>query len=141
VPDARHCAQEPRQHAAAPTADRELATHSERIAGQWPTSGYRRVTAHLRREGAGAVNGKRVRRLMSELGLAGRPAQRRCRTTSSDHPSPRSPNLVADLASKEPDAVWVADSTYGRLQRDFVSLAVLMDVYWMSTPAAFAAGS
>jgi putative transposase len=121
-----------RPHAAAPTADRELETHIERIAGQWPTYGYRRVTAQLRREGAGAVNGKRVRRLMGELGLAGRPAQRRCRTTDSDHPFPRYPNLVADLAIKEPDAVWVADITYVRLQRDFVYLAVLMDVYTRS---------
>lgn len=29
----------------------------------------------------------------------------------------------------QPNAVWVADITYVRLQRDFVYLAVLMDVY------------
>ncbi len=104
-------------------------THIERIAGQWPTYGYRRVTAQLRREGAGAVNGKRVRRLMRDLGLAGHAPQRRCRTTNSDHPYPRYPNLVADLRITQPDAVWVADITYVRLQRDFVYLAVLMDVY------------
>jgi transposase InsO family protein len=118
-----------RQHPVAHAADRELRTHIERIAGQWPTYGYRRVTAQLRREDVSAVNGKRVRRLMGELGLAGRPAQRRCRTTTSDHPYPRYPNLVADLASARPDAVWVADITYVRLQREFVYLAVLMDVY------------
>lgn len=118
-----------RQHAAAPAGDRELQAHIERIAGQWPTYGYRRVTAQLRREGVEAVNGKRVRRVMHDLGLAGHAPQRRCRTTNSDHPYPRYPNLVADLAITQPDAVWVADITYVRLQREFVYLAVLMDVY------------
>lgn len=106
-----------------------LREHIEQIAGAWPTYGYRRVTAQLRREGVDAVNGKRVRRLMGELGLAGHAPPRRCRTTTSDHPYPRYPNLVANLAIKEPDAVWVADITYVRLQREFVYLAVLMDVY------------
>ena len=118
-----------RQRARPAAADRELETHIERIAGQWPTYGYRRVTAQLRREGAGAVNGKRVRRLMATLGLAGHVPQRRCRTTNSEHPYPRYPNLVAGLAVTQPDTVWVADITSVRLQRDFVYLAVLMDVY------------
>lgn len=110
-------------------AEATLRAHIERISGAWPTYGYRRVTAQLRREGAGAVNGKRVRRLMGELGLVGQAPQRRCRTTNSDHPYPRYPNLVADLAITAPDAVWVADITYVRLRQDFVYLAVLMDVY------------
>ena len=121
-----------RQHAEVSQADVDLRTQIERIAGQWPTYGYRRMTAQLRREGVGAINGKRVRRLMGELGLAGHAPVRRCRTTNSDHPYPRYPNLVADLAITEPDAVWVADITYVRLQRDFVYLAVLMDVYTRS---------
>ena len=105
--------------------------HIERIAGQWPTDGYRRVTAQLRRErgeGDVAVNGKRVRRLIHDLGLAGHAPTRRCRTTNSDQPYPRNPNLVAGLVVAQPDAVWVADSTYVRLQCDFVYFAVLMDV-------------
>jgi transposase InsO family protein len=118
-----------RQHAGGSSAAGELHAHIERIAGQWPTYGYRRVTAQLRREGAGAINGKRVRRLMGELGLTGHAPQRRCRTTNSDHPYPRYLNLVADLVITQPDAVWVADITYVRLQHDFVYLAVLMDVY------------
>jgi transposase InsO family protein len=106
--------------------------HIERIAGQWPTYGYRRVTAQLRREreaGAEPVNGKRVRRFLHELGLTAQAPRRRCRTTNSEHPYPRYPNLVADLVVAQPDAVWVADITYVRLQHDFVYLAVLMDVY------------
>jgi putative transposase len=108
--------------------EQRVRAHIERIAGQWPTYGYRRVTAQWRREGGRAVNGKRVRRLMHALGVAGHAPTPRCRTTNSDHPSPRAPNLVAGLAITHPDAVWVADLTYVRLQRDFVSLAVRMDV-------------
>lgn len=87
------------------------------------------MTAQLRREGAVDVNSKRVRRLMHELGLAGHAPTRRCRTTNSDHPYSRYPNLVAGCTATSPDALWVADITYVRLQRDFVYLAVLMDVY------------
>ena len=118
-----------RQHTTESPGDTDLRAQVERIAGQWPTYGYRRVTAQLRRDGAEAVNSKRVRRRMRELGLVGHPPQRRCRTTNSDHLYPRYPNLVAGLAITQPDAVWVADITYVRLQREFVYLAVLMDVY------------
>ncbi len=122
-----------------PTAEeQEARAHIERIAGAWPTYGYRRVSAQLRREGI-CMNGKRVRRLMRELGLAGHASQPRCRTTNSDHPYPRYPNLVAELAITQPDAVWVADITYVRLQREFVYS--IWRCSWMSTPAPFAAGS
>jgi putative transposase len=103
-----------RAAAATRAADIELQAHIERIAGQWPTYGYRRVAAQLRRErdeGADAVNGKRVRRRMSELGLVGHAPTRRCRTTNSDQPYARYPHLVADLVATQPDAVWVADIT------------------------------
>jgi putative transposase len=108
--------------------EQRVRAHIVHLAGRWPTYGYRRISAQLRREGT-VVNGKRVRRLMSEVGLAGHAPKRRCRTTDSDHPYPRYPNLVAGLLVTQPDAVWVADITYVRLQRDFVYLAVLMDVY------------
>lgn len=110
------------------TTEQALRDHIEQIAAQWPTYGYRRVTAQLRREGA-RVNSKRVRRLMTAAGLAGQAPKRRCRTTNSTHPYPRYPNLVAELASTQPDQVWVADITYVRLRTEFVYLAVLMDVY------------
>ncbi len=100
----------------------------ERVAGAWPTYGYRRVTAMLRRDGW-SVNAKRVRRVMRELGLAAEPPPRRVRTTDSSHPFPRYPNLVTDLAVTRPDHVWVADITYVRVRSEFVYLAVLMDVF------------
>jgi putative transposase len=100
----------------------------EKLCLAWPTYGYRRVTAMLRRDGW-PVNAKRVRRVMHELGLAAEPVKRRVRTTDSDHGFPRYPNLVADLAVVRPDQVWVADITYVRVRVEFVYLAAVMDVF------------
>jgi putative transposase len=101
------------------------------LAGEWPTYGYRRLTAMMHRLGW-RVNGKRVRRWMEELGIDGAPPTRKKRTTNSDHPFPRYANLVKELEITGPDQVWVADITYIRLRRDFVYLAVLMDVFTRS---------
>jgi putative transposase len=98
------------------------------LAGEWPTYGYRRLTAMMKRLGW-RVNAKRVRRWMDELDLAGAPPVRKTRTTDSGHAFPRYPNLVKDLKIRRPEQVWVADITYIRLQQDFVYLAVIMDVY------------
>ena len=106
----------------------DLRAAVERLAGAWPTYGYRRVTAMLRRDGW-SVNAKRVRRVMRRLGLAAEPPPRRVRTTDSNHPFPRYPNLVADLNVTRPDQVWVADITYVRVRSEFVYRAVLMDVF------------
>jgi transposase InsO family protein len=52
------------------TDEGELRQALGRLTARWPTCGYRRLTVTLRREGW-AVNGKRVRRLMAEMGLQG----------------------------------------------------------------------
>src|SRR5579884_2900476 len=75
-----------------------------RLAGEWPTYGYRRLTAMLRREGW-AVNAKRVRRIMAALGLHGAAPGRRTRTTDSNHDFPRWPNRVQTLAVVRPHQV------------------------------------
>ena len=98
------------------------------LAGEWPTYGYRRLTRMLHRQGH-PVNAKRVRRLMHEMGICGEAPARRVRTTDSAHPFPRYPNLVEVLEVVRPDQVWVADITSIRLNKEFVYLAVLMDVF------------
>jgi putative transposase len=100
----------------------------ERLAGAWPTYGYRRITALLRREHV-QVNRKHVARLMRELGLHGQRPVRYPRTTHSDHSYPRYRNLVRELMIVRPDQVWVSDITDIRLREEFVYLAVLLDVY------------
>lgn len=98
------------------------------LAAEYPTYGYRRLTALMQRLGW-RVNGKRVRRWMDELGLTGSPPVRTTRTTDSRHSFPRYPNLVQELEIQRPDQVWAADITYIRLDREFIYLAVLMDVF------------
>jgi len=44
----------------------------------------------------------------------------------------RYPNLTKDLVINRPDQVWVSDITYIRLERGFVYLAVVMDVFTRS---------
>jgi putative transposase len=98
------------------------------LAAEWPTYGYRRLTWMMRRLDW-PVNSKRVRRWMEELNIHGSAPVRSKRTTDSRHPFPRYANLVKDLEITHPDQVWVADITYIRLRREFVYLAVLMDVF------------
>jgi transposase InsO family protein len=100
----------------------------ERLAGAWPTYGYRRITALLRREGL-PVNRKHTARLMRERGLQRHRPARRPRTTHSTHAYPRYPTLVQGLTIVRPDHVWVGDITDVRLHQECVYLAVLMDVY------------
>jgi transposase InsO family protein len=55
--------------------------------------------------------------------------RRRCRTANSNHSFPRTLNLVEDLEIVDPEQVWVCDITYIRFRREFVFLALNMDVY------------
>jgi putative transposase len=113
----------------APIADEALhKTVLLDLAAEWPTYGYRRLTWMMRRL-EWPVNAKRVRRWMAELGIAGTPPPRGRRTTDSNHAFPRYPNLVESLEIVRPDQVWVGDITYIRLGREFIYLAVLMDVF------------
>jgi len=103
----------------------------DRLASEWPTYGYRRLTEQLHRE-KWVVNSKRVRRLMHLLELSRKLRRKKRRTTQSQHSFPRYPNLVQDLEVVHPDQVWVADITYIRLRTEFVYLAVIMDVFTRS---------
>ena len=106
----------------------ELKAAIEQVAAEWPTYGYRRVTKQLAREDW-IVNHKRVRRLMAEMDLLVKIKRTTRQTTDSRHNHPRYPNLVQNLVIVRPDQVWVSDITYIRLHRDFVYLAVIMDVF------------
>jgi len=111
-----------------PASDEALKAAIAKVLEQWPRYGYRRVSRQLRREGNRA-NAKRVLRLMGEMGLTERRRARKVRTTDSDHPFPRYPNLVENLAISRPDQVWVADITYVRVLWEELYLAILMDLY------------
>jgi len=106
----------------------ELKAAIKKEAAKWPTYGYRRITAQLRRH-EWLVNHKRVQRLMRLMGIQAKIKRRKRRTTNSQHDFPRYPNLVQDLEIVRPEQVWVCDITYVRLRNDFVYLAVIMDVF------------
>lgn len=108
--------------------DGELRQAIERLATQWLTYGYRRITKMLEREGW-KINHKRVRRLMGEMGLLQTRKRRKVRTTNSQHNFARYPNRVQSLDIINPDQVWVADITYVQLGHGHVYLAVIMDVF------------
>jgi putative transposase len=102
----------------------------ETVAGLHPTYGTRRITHQLRRKPfAYALNRKRTQRLMRVMNLLRPVRRRKVRTTNSQHPYLRYPNLVKDLEITQPQQVWVSDITYVHLHNDFVYLAVILDVF------------
>lgn len=108
----------------------EVLQAMQAIAGEYPTYGKRRMTEQLRRAPYQMiVNHKRVRRIMRQQGLLQPVKRAKCRTTNSNHPYPRYPNLVKELKIDHPEQVWVSDITYIRLGRAFVYLAIVLDVY------------
>jgi len=111
--------------------EHELRTALQRLAGEWPRYGSRRLTAQLQREGW-QINRKHVQRLMRELGIVVKMSVHKRRTTDSAHGFPRYANLVEQLEIVRPEQVWVSDITYIRLHQEFVYLAVLLDVFTRS---------
>jgi putative transposase len=109
-------------------ADIELRDAMQRIALQFPSYGWRRMTAELKRRGW-AVNHKRVYRLMHEDNLLCLRKRKFIVTSNSDHPFPVYPNLAANLRPTAVNELWVADITYIRLHFQFVFLAVILDAF------------
>jgi putative transposase len=106
----------------------DLRDRIEQIVCEFPGYGYRRVTKQLHREGV-QVNHKKVLRIMRESSLLCAVKRSYKRTTNSQHPYPRYPNLVKDTIITEINRVWVADITYIRIATSFVYLAVVLDSY------------
>ncbi len=104
----------------------------EDVLERFPTYGYRRVSAQLRRDGClGVFNAKRVRRVMRENDLLVR-VKRRVKTTNSEHGYGRYPNLVQGVEIVRPDQAWCSDITYIQLQREFIYLAIVLDIFTRS---------
>jgi len=100
----------------------------ESILEEFTGYGYRRVAKELKDRGT-PVNKKRVQRVMQEHRLQRRPKRRYIRTTDSNHAFTVHPNLVRKSVVTRPDQVWAADITYVRMERGFVYVAILMDVF------------
>jgi len=91
-----------------------------------PFYGRRRMTAVLQREGY-AVNPKRVRRLLGELGLQTIYPKA---NLSEPHPAHRVyPYLLRDVSIVRPNQVWSSDITSVRLAHGFAYRVAMIDGY------------
>jgi putative transposase len=75
------------------------------------------------------VSEKRVARLMREEGLCGA-VKRKSRRWVKQTPGAKSDNVIKrDFSAAEPDKVWVVDTTFLKVNRSFIYLAVVLDLY------------
>jgi putative transposase len=89
-----------------------------------PFYGVERMTAWLRLEGH-AVNPKRVRRLMRQMGLEAIYPKRRLSAPGKENRV--YPYLLRGVSITHADQVWGADITYIRMRRGFAYLVAILD--------------
>jgi transposase InsO family protein len=106
----------------------ELRDEMQRIALEFPSYGYRRITAELQRRNW-KVNHKRVLRMMREDNLLCLRRKSFLVTTDSRHVLPVYPNVAQSMRPDAVNQLWAADITYIRLRVEFVYLAVILDAY------------
>ena len=105
-----------------------LGDEIETLALRYPTYGYRRITKLLLRMGY-TVGYKRVEtRLMKATNLSVS-VKRVCQTTTSVERMRPWVNRLKDLQGCRCDKVWVGDMIYVRVQRRFIYVCLLMDVF------------
>jgi len=108
-------------------AQMELRDALQRLALAWPSYGYRRLRAALKRQGF-KVKHQRVLAWMREDNLLClRDLSGFVVTTDSRHAFPLSPNLAREMTLTALNQLWIAASTDIRLRSEFVYLAVILD--------------
>ena len=91
-----------------------------------PCSASRRMVEYLAREGI-PISRDRVRNLMRRMGL--RAIYQKPRTTAPGEPSERFPCLVDLKQVTAADQIWAADITYIPLQKGFLYLVAIVDLF------------
>jgi putative transposase len=91
-----------------------------------PCSGSRRMVDYLAREGI-PISRDRVRNLMRRMGL--RAIYQKPRTTVPGDPSERFPCLVDLRLVTAVDQVWATDITYIPLEKGFLYLVAIVDLF------------
>ena len=88
--------------------DADIADAIEKIAYDFPSYGYRRITAALKRKKM-VVNHKKVAKIMKNMGIQCRKAKRFVFTTNSKHRLRTYPNLAKGTVVDRIDKLWCAD--------------------------------
>ncbi len=109
-------------------SDLLLREEIQRVALEYSRYGYRRVTVELGNRGF-SICRKKVYELMKQDNLLCVRKRYRLCTTDSNHSERIYENLARDLSVTGINQLWVADITYIQLSREYVYLAVVMDVY------------
>lgn len=108
--------------------DMDIRNEIQHIVVEFSGYGYRRITVELRNRGY-LVNHKRVLRLMREDNLLCIRKRFKPVTTDSNHNLRRYPNLIQDLEITRLNQVWASDITYIRLLKEYIYLAVILDLF------------
>jgi putative transposase len=106
--------------------DTELANEIYEIWIESTASGYRKITAALRRKGH-IANRKKVLRIMNEMGIEGEYQKHKTTTSNKEHE--KFPYLLKNLAINRPNQVWATDITYIKVNGYFVYLIGVIDWY------------
>ena len=91
-----------------------------------PFSGRCRMVEYLAREGI-PISRDRVRNLMRRMGL--RAIYQKPRITAPGEPSERFPCLVDLKQVRAADQIWATDITYIPLQKGFLYLVAIVDLF------------
>lgn len=106
----------------------ELVAAVQRLHRQYPAAGRPRLRELLRREGL-SVSGNRLRRIMLELGVSGRPGRKATRPRSPQPLSPVAPNLLErKFAIDRINTVWTGDITEFKVKTAKLYLAITLDL-------------
>jgi transposase InsO family protein len=111
-----------------PNLEVRIREEIQNIVIEFPGYGYRRVTIELQNRDY-SVKDKIVRKFMKEDNLLCVKKRFKLRTTDSNHGEKIYPNLARDLNVTGINQLWVADITYIQLLKEFVFLAVIIDVF------------
>jgi putative transposase len=68
-------------------------------------------------------------RLLRKHDLLVKRRRRYVRTTNSDHPYKKWPDLVKEMEVRRPEELWVSDITYLTIQNGFIYLSLITDAY------------
>lgn len=105
----------------------ELMNRIDKLYTDHPFYGSRVMAENLTLEMGFAINRKRARRLMQDMGLEA--VYPKPNFSKNEKPHPTYPYLLKGLTINQPNQVWGTDITYIRLSTGFLYLVAILDWY------------